>query len=85
MIDSNWIVAIVVGAVAGWIGSFLYRGKGSGLVWNVILGIGGAIVGTRIFEKLGIDVAGLKGVLLKAAVGAFVLLWFFHLIAGKRR
>lgn len=81
----DWIYIILVGALAGWLGSFLFRGSGSGLIWNVILGVIGAIVGGWIFAKLNIQVSGLKGSILTAAIGAFVVLWLYRLVGGGRK
>ncbi|NND31420.1 MAG: GlsB/YeaQ/YmgE family stress response membrane protein [Saprospiraceae bacterium] len=81
----DWIYIILVGALAGWIGSFLFKGSGSGLIWNVLLGVTGAIVGGWLFEKLDIQVSGFSGSVLTAAIGAFVVLWIYRLIGGGRR
>ena len=81
----DWLYIIVVGAIAGWLGSFLFRGSGSGLVWNIILGIIGAIVGGWIFGQLNIQTSGLGGSILTAAIGAFVVLWLYRLVGGGRR
>ena len=81
----DWIYIILVGALAGWLGSFLFRGSGSGLIWNVILGVIGAIVGGWIFAKLNIQVSGLQGSILTAAIGAFVVLWVYRLVGGGRK
>ena len=81
----DWIYIILVGAVAGWLGSFLFKGSGSGLIWNVLLGVIGAIVGGWIFDKLNIQVEGLTGSILTAAIGAFTILWIFRLIGGGKR
>jgi uncharacterized membrane protein YeaQ/YmgE (transglycosylase-associated protein family) len=81
----EWIYIILVGAIAGWLGSFLFKGSGSGLIWNVILGVIGAIVGGWIFTKLDIQVSGLKGSILTAAIGAFVVLWVYRLVGGGRK
>lgn len=81
----DWIYIIIVGGLAGWLGSFLFRGRGSGLIWNVILGVIGAVVGGWIFEKLNIQVSGLSGTIITAAVGAFVVLWVYMLITGGSR
>ena len=52
---------------------------------NIILGIIGAMVGGWLFDKLGIDTGGgLKGSLITAVVGAFVVLWLYRLLGGGR-
>ncbi len=81
----DWIYFLIVGALAGWLGSLLFKGSGSGLIMNILLGIIGAIVGGWLFEKLDINVAGFTGAVVTAAVGAFVVLWVYRLIGGGRR
>ncbi len=79
------IYILLVGAVAGWLGSLLFRGRGSGLIINVLLGILGAIVGEWIFEKLNITISsGLGGTIITAAIGAFVILWIYRFFGGGR-
>lgn len=80
----DWLYIIVVGAIAGWLGSFLFKGSGSGLIWNILLGIIGALVGDWIFDKLDIQTSGFGGSILTAAIGAFVVLWIFRLFGGGR-
>ena len=81
----DWIYFLLVGALAGWIGSLLFKGSGSGLFMNIVLGILGAIVGGWIFEKLNIQIGGFKGAVITAAIGAFVVLWIFRFFGGGRR
>ncbi|MCB0686079.1 MAG: GlsB/YeaQ/YmgE family stress response membrane protein [Saprospiraceae bacterium] len=81
----DWLYIIIVGAIAGWLGSFLFRGSGSGLIWNILLGIIGAVVGGWIFDKLNIQTSGFAGSILTAAIGAFVVLWVYRLVGGGRR
>jgi uncharacterized membrane protein YeaQ/YmgE (transglycosylase-associated protein family) len=54
------------------------------MIWNIILGVIGALVGGWIFEKLNIQTTGFSGTILTAAVGAFVLLWLYRIIGGGR-
>ena len=72
----------MVGAIAGWLGSFLFKGSGSGLIWNLILGVAGAFVGGWLFNQLKIQSEGLGVTTLAAAIGAFVILWLFRLSGG---
>lgn len=80
----SWLYIILVGAVAGWLGSFLFKGSGSGLIWNIILGVAGAFVGGWLFNQLKIQTEGLGVTILAAAIGAFVILWLFRLLGGGR-
>ena len=79
-----WIPLIITGAIAGWLGSLLFKGKGNGLILNIILGIAGAFVGTELFELLDIEISTIWVRLLSAIIGAFVILWFFRLVFGSR-
>jgi len=81
----DWIYLLAVGAIAGWLGSLFFKGSGSGLIMNILLGIVGAIVGGWIFQKLNINVGGFSGSIITAAVGAFVVLWLYRLLGGGRK
>ncbi len=82
---SEWIYFLVIGAIAGWLGSILFKGSGSGIFINIILGIVGAVVGGWLFDQLNISMNGLLGGIITAAIGAFVVLWVYSLIGGGRK
>jgi uncharacterized membrane protein YeaQ/YmgE (transglycosylase-associated protein family) len=71
---------IVLGAIAGWIGSMLVNREGEGLFLDIVLGIVGALVGGWIFAALGSS--GITGLnfwsLLVAVLGSVVVLWVYH-------
>ncbi len=48
----NIILWIVFGAIAGWLAS-LIMGAGHSLIWDIILGIIGALVGGFVMNALG--------------------------------
>ena len=50
------LMAILIGAVAGWLAGIIMRSKGS-LLRNIILGIIGGFVGGFIFSLLHINIA----------------------------
>lgn len=75
------IIMLVVGAVAGWLAGLVMKGRGFGVIGNVIVGILGAIVGGWLFKTLGISIGGeMVGALVTALVGAVVLLFVAGLI-----
>jgi len=79
------LVAILIGAAAGWLGSMIYKGSGLGFIGNLVLGIFGSIVGYWLFGKLGISLgAGLIGAILTGAIGAIIILFLFNLIFKKK-
>ena len=77
---------LVVGLIAGFIGSKVVNRSGEGLVRDVILGVIGAVVGDAIFTELGL--VGVTGVNLTsiviAAIGAIVVLVVYHLLTSQR-
>lgn len=73
---------IVLGLIAGFIGSKLVNKKGEGLLLDVLLGIVGAVVGGFLFKAFGASsVTGLNLYsLLVAVVGAVIFLVAYHAI-----
>jgi uncharacterized membrane protein YeaQ/YmgE (transglycosylase-associated protein family) len=77
---------IILGLVAGFLASKVVNKTGSGLIMDLVLGVIGAFVGGYLFTRFGI--AGVTGFnlysLLVATVGAVVVLFVYHAIAGWR-
>jgi uncharacterized membrane protein YeaQ/YmgE (transglycosylase-associated protein family) len=73
---------LVLGLVAGFIGSKIVNKSGEGLIRDIILGIVGAVVGGWIMETFG--KAGVSGLniysFVVAILGAIVVLVVFHAI-----
>lgn len=70
----NFIVFLLVGLLAGWLASVLIRGRGLGLLGNLIVGVIGAFLGGIIFRAVGLSAFGLIGEIIQATIGAVVLL-----------
>ncbi|TPK88783.1 GlsB/YeaQ/YmgE family stress response membrane protein [Mesorhizobium sp. B2-4-12] len=77
---------IILGVIAGFIGSKIVNKTGQGLIMDIVLGIVGAVVGGLIFSAFG--ASGVTGLniwsLIVAVVGAVVVLWAYHQFSGKR-
>jgi len=71
---------LIIGAVAGWLAGKIMKGKGFGLLGNLLVGIVGAVIGGFLFNVVGLVAYGLIGSLIMALVGAIVLLWVVSLI-----
>lgn len=80
------IAWLVLGLIAGFIASKLYAGSGQGVFMDIVLGIVGAFVGGFIFSLFGADpVTGFNIYsMIVAVIGAVVVLWLYHAIAGRR-
>jgi uncharacterized membrane protein YeaQ/YmgE (transglycosylase-associated protein family) len=76
---------IVLGLIAGFIGSKLVNKTGEGLVLDIVLGIVGAVIGGWLFSLFGMH--GVTGLniysLIVAVVGAVVFLVVYHAIRGR--
>jgi len=77
---------IVLGLIAGFIGSQIVNKSGEGVIIDIVLGIVGAIVGGFIFSAVGST--GVTGFnlwsMLVAIVGAVVVLVVYHALFGRR-
>ena len=74
------IVWILVGLAAGYIATKLLGGSG-GLVYNLVIGLIGAVVGGWLLRALNVAIpAGTAGDLLSAIIGAIVFLAIWRLI-----
>ena len=83
------IAWIVLGLIAGFIGSKIVNHSGSGIVLDLVLGVVGAFVGGFLFNLIGAQ--GVTGFnlwsLLVAVIGAVVVLAVYHAIqrmTGRR-
>ena len=73
---------IILGLIAGFIGSKIVNKRGEGLLLDLVLGIVGAIAGGWLFNTFG--ASGVTGLnlysLMVAVVGAVVVLVVYHAI-----
>jgi uncharacterized membrane protein YeaQ/YmgE (transglycosylase-associated protein family) len=78
---------VLLGLIAGFIGSKIVNSQGQGLWLDIVLGIVGAIVGGFLFSFFGAE--GITGLniysMIVAIVGSVVVLWIYHALAGRRR
>ena len=78
----SFIAWIILGLIAGFIGSKIVNKKGDGLFLDIILGIIGGVVGGWIAHFFGM--AGVSGLniysLVVAVIGAIVVLLIYHAI-----
>ena len=76
----SFIAWIILGLLAGFIGSKLVNRRGEGIILDVLLGIVGAVVGGWLFNRFGaVGVTGLNLYsLLVAVIGAVVVLIVYH-------
>ena len=73
-----WVV--LVGILAGWLAGQVTKGRGFGVLGDLIVGILGSLLGSFLFGLIGILAYGLVGRLIMSVIGAIVLLWLIRLI-----
>ncbi len=77
---------IVLGLIAGWIGSMIINRRGEGLILDIVLGVVGAVVGGFLFNMFGS--AGVTGLnlysLVVAVIGSVVVIGLYHALVRRR-
>lgn len=73
-----WV--LLIGATAGWLAGLVMKGRGFGLIGNIVIGIVGAFLGSFLLAVFGIVFWGILGSLLTAFIGAVALLFVIGLI-----
>lgn len=78
------IYSIIIGGIAGWLAGNIMKGGGYGIFKNILLGIIGGLVGSWIFDFLGIIILnGTFGDLLEGVIGAVVILFIAGAVKKK--
>jgi uncharacterized membrane protein YeaQ/YmgE (transglycosylase-associated protein family) len=76
---------LIVGLIAGWVGSKIVNKSGEGFFLDIVLGIVGALVGGFLFSLFGAE--GVSGLnlysMFVAIVGSVVVLVIYHTIFGR--
>lgn len=77
----NFIWFLLIGAAAGFLAGKVMKGKGFGVLGNIIVGVIGGFLGGWLFGFLGLSAGGgLIGSLITAFIGAVVLLFVVGLV-----
>jgi len=79
----NLIVFIIVGAIAGFLAGKVMTGRGLGLIWDIVVGILGAFLGSWLAGLVGIAVTSTVALIIVAFVGAVILLAIFRLLTSR--
>lgn len=84
----GWIIALIVGGIAGWLASMVMnRDASMGIFWNIVVGCVGSVLGNLIAQPLGfggsVQEFSITGLII-AIVGAVVLLGIVNLVQRGR-
>ncbi|KFL36162.1 GlsB/YeaQ/YmgE family stress response membrane protein [Arenimonas donghaensis] len=76
----NLLIFLIIGALAGWLAGLVMKGRGFGVLINMVVGVLGAFFGGWLLPKLGVSFGGDIGVFITAFIGAVLLLAIIGLI-----
>ena len=77
---------IIIGGLAGGIAKLLMPGKDpGGCIITILLGIAGALLAKFLGQILGLYQPGQNAGFIAAIVGAFIILFIYRMIVGRRR
>ncbi|MDA3946167.1 MAG: GlsB/YeaQ/YmgE family stress response membrane protein [Helicobacteraceae bacterium] len=74
------IIFLAIGALSGWLAGIIMKGRGFGIIGNILVGIVGAVLGGYVFGLLGLTTSGLLGSIVTATVGAILLLSLISIV-----
>ena len=80
----NIIVVVVVGLVAGWLASLIVGG--GGLVWDLVTGLVGSVVGAFILHGFGVVLpigSPIVADIVMSTIGAVVVVVLARFIAAR--
>jgi uncharacterized membrane protein YeaQ/YmgE (transglycosylase-associated protein family) len=72
---SGLIWAVVIGLIAGWLAGTVMKGRGYGVLMDIVLGIVGGVIGRFVFGLLGLSSWNVIGSIIVSFVGAVILIW----------
>jgi uncharacterized membrane protein YeaQ/YmgE (transglycosylase-associated protein family) len=77
------IEILLIGLIAGWLAGKVMRGRGYGVLIDIVVGIIGSFLGGFVFGILGIYAGSLIGRIIVAFIGAVILIWIVRKL-GRR-
>jgi len=80
----RFILFLIIGALAGWLAGQVMKGRGFGIIGNIVVGVLGAFIGGLLFRLVGFAALGLLAELITATVGAVILLWIVSYLRKQK-
>ncbi|MDY0021186.1 GlsB/YeaQ/YmgE family stress response membrane protein [Arenimonas caeni] len=74
------IIFLIIGALAGWLAGLVMKGRGFGVLINMVVGVLGAFLGGWLLPRLGVNLGGEFSGFITAFIGAVILLGIIGLI-----
>jgi uncharacterized membrane protein YeaQ/YmgE (transglycosylase-associated protein family) len=81
---TSLITWLLIGAIAGWLASLIVKGRGLGLLGNILVGIVGAVIAGWLLPLIGfVFIGGILAAITNAVIGAVLLLLIIGLVQQK--
>ncbi|MCX7678305.1 MAG: GlsB/YeaQ/YmgE family stress response membrane protein [Spirochaetes bacterium] len=77
---TSLIGLLIIGLVAGWLAGVMWKGRGFGIVGNIVVGIIGSFIGGVMVRFVGFIPQGTIASIVTAVIGALALLWIINQI-----
>ena len=78
-----WVWFLFIGGVIGWLAGLIIRGRGFGIIGDILVGIVGAMLGGWMARVLWLYTGSSIGAFLMALVGAVVLVGLTRFIVKR--
>ena len=78
-----WVWFLFIGGVIGWVAGLITRGRGFGIIGDIVIGIVGAMLGGWMATVLGLYTTSSIGAFLLALAGAVVLVGLTRFIVRR--
>ncbi len=83
MSTEHLLIFLAIGVLAGFLAGRIMKGKGFGLLGDLIVGVVGSFIGVWLFGQLHISSSGILGLLIAAIIGALILLYIIRLVKHR--
>ena len=84
MAGESILYILLVGAIIGWLAGQLMKGRGFGLIGNIVIGILGSFVGNWLASTFNFSIgSGMVNTVATGVIGAVVLVFAIGLIRSK--
>jgi uncharacterized membrane protein YeaQ/YmgE (transglycosylase-associated protein family) len=78
-----WAWFLFIGGVIGWLAGLITRGRGFGVIGDIVIGIVGAMLGGWMAGAVGLSADSSAGAFLLALAGAVVLVGLTRLVVRQ--
>lgn len=69
------LITLLIGGIAGWLAGLVMKGRGFGILGNIVVGIVGAFLAGWLLPTIGVSIgSGIAGSIVRALIGAIILL-----------